>query len=861
MRQHQETLLKKAVQAIQSAEPNREQLSASAIRIANRLGIDDPACEAIVAIENCSDVQHQLTSYRAGTLPSARSLVIEAHLRDCGECRRRFRSGSGAAVLDWSAPQRTRFFVWHPRTLGWSLACSLALLVVSLFLYKAYWQVPPGVRAEVQSIDGSAYRISGAGDRSLSPGDKIFEGEHLRTGGGAHAILRIADGSTIEVGERSLLGVGARGRGMTVTLDNGALIVQASKRTSGNLYVRTPDCRVAVTGTVFSVNSGIKGSRIAVLEGAVRVMHAGMDTMIQAGDQVTTNDNLSPEPVEQQIAWSHDLDKYLPLLAQFSALQRRVEQIPLPPLRYSSDLLQRVPTDTQLYISIPNLGDFLSQASQIFDDQLKQSPVLQQWWNSGHHQNTADLDALIDKIHRTSQYLGNEIVIVGVQQAKNPAFAVVADLKQGGFADFVNKQFPASNAAGLTLLDQTSLNAAQESPQAKGHGYALIRTNEAVFSNSIATLKEMNTQLNASSSGFATGDFGQQITAAYSRGAGVILAADLQRMMSNTAHRSRAARKTSKALENSGLGGLRYLIAEHREMNGQPENRMSLQFSGARQGVASWLAAPAPIGSLDFVTPNAAVAVALLTKDPKAIADDILAMTAANGSQANWTAAEDKLQINLRDDLAATLGGDFLFSLDGPVLPTPSWKAVIEVSDSQHLELTLERIAAAARSLGQSAHSVAIESSDVNGQRFYSVHDQTSGNVVAHYAFANGYMVLAPKRALVMEALRTQASGNSLARSAAFRALLPKDANENYSAVAYQNLTPVLTPLLSQFTGESAEALRQLAADARPTIICARGEESRIDAASDSHLFGFDFLTLGALINSRNKSAGVSVSE
>jgi hypothetical protein len=122
-------------------------------------------------------------------------------------------------------------------------------------------------------------------------------------------------------------------------------------------------------------------------------------------------------------------------------------------------------------------------------------------------------------------------------------------------------------------------------------------------------------------------------------------------------------------------------------------------------------------------------------------------------------------------------------------------------------------------------------------------------------------MVLAPKRALVMEALRTQASGNSLARSAAFRALLPKDANENYSAVAYQNLTPVLTPLLSQFTGESAEALRQLAADARPTIICARGEESRIDAASDSHLFGFDFLTLGALINSRNKSAGVSVSE
>ena len=37
------------------------------------------------------------------------------------------------------------------------------------------------------------------------------------------------------------------------------------KRTSGHLYVKTPDCRVAVTGTVFSVDSGMKGSRVAVL--------------------------------------------------------------------------------------------------------------------------------------------------------------------------------------------------------------------------------------------------------------------------------------------------------------------------------------------------------------------------------------------------------------------------------------------------------------------------------------------------------------------------------------------------------------------------------------------------------------------
>ena len=55
--------------------------------------------------------------------------------------------------------------------------------------------------------------------------------------------------------------------------------------------------------------------------------------------------------------------------------------------------------------------------------------------------------------------------------------------------------------------------------------------------------------------------------------------------------------------------------------------------------------------------------------------------------------------------------------------------------------------------------------------------------------------------------------------------------------------------------------MRQLAADARPTVICARGEESRIEAASDSRLFGFDFMTLETLIHSGNKHATANVRE
>ncbi len=151
-------------------------------------------------------------------------------------------------------------------------------------------------------------------------------------------------------------------------------------------------------------------------------------------------------------------------------------------------------------------------------------------------------------------------------------------------------------------------------------------------------------------------------------------------------------------MANSGIEELRYLIAEHRETNGMPQNHLNLQFSGTRERVASWLAAPAPIGSLDFVSTNAAIAVAGLSKDPKSIADDIIAMTAKGAGNSGFDELDSKLQINIREDLIANLGGDFLVALDGPVLPTPSWKAVIEVNNATQLEYTLEHLAQAINS-------------------------------------------------------------------------------------------------------------------------------------------------------------------
>ncbi len=864
MKYQENTLLKNAVETLQADMPSESMLSASATRVAERLGVEGAEKIAAGAINSCDDVRKMLASHRAGRLSETQSLLVEAHLRECLPCLRLSHGESKSAVLDWSMPKSARPVSWKSPAFVWALAACLVLSLSALFAYRMYWQVPAGVQAQVQSIDGEAYLLSGSANRQLRGGDELKAGEHLRTAGGSQAVVRLADGSTIEVNERSVLEVGARGRDMTVSLDSGAVIVQAAKRTSGHLYVKTPDCRVAVTGTLFAVDSGMKGSRVAVLQGSVHVAHSGIDSVLQAGDQIATSENLSPEPFEERISWSHNREQYLPLMAQFATLRQRIESIPFPGPRYSSDLLQRVPTNTLLYISVPNFGNFLTEANTIFKDQLQRSPELQQWWGRGGDRKTVELDALVEKLHDVSQYLGEEIVIIGVKHDNESGFAVVADTQKSGLNDLLKQQFATSGShGGLTILDERALNAASNNSKTGPRAYALIRPHEAVFAGSISTLKQLNAQLNAGASGFAAGDFGKQIAAAYDRGAGVILAADLHQMLVDKANLTRTRGNAKTAVEKSGMEKVRFLIAEHREQGGVPENHLNLEFSGARQGVASWLAAPAPIGSLDFVSSNAAFAFAMLLKDPKSMADDLVAMAAENGNgdQENWNDAEAKLHISIRDDLGASLGGDFLVSLDGPVLPTPSWKMVIEVRDPQRLEQTLEQLTQSIRNQprGKDAAEIVIESSQVGAQRFYALHDLKSGNVKAQYTFADGYMIVAPTRALVLEALQTHASGNSLARSQAFRALLPKDANENYSAIAYQNLGPVLTPLLSQVSGKSADAIRELAADSRPTAICAWGRETRIEAASDSRLFGFDFLTLGSLLNSRNKMPDHSV--
>src|SRR5207244_13211589 len=100
-------------------------------------------------------------------------------------------------------------------------------------------------------------------------------GVELRTAKDSEAMLQLRDGSVVELRERSGFSTTQTASDLTIRLERGSVIVQAAKRSAGHLYVATADCRVAVTGTVFSVSSGVKGSRVSVIEGEVRVSQNG----------------------------------------------------------------------------------------------------------------------------------------------------------------------------------------------------------------------------------------------------------------------------------------------------------------------------------------------------------------------------------------------------------------------------------------------------------------------------------------------------------------------------------------------------------------------------------------------------------
>jgi FecR protein/Protein of unknown function (DUF3352)/Putative zinc-finger len=844
----QDAYLDQAISEIRGEQPDAKTLSASSERVWQRLqtgGGEEVATSGLQSIRGCADIRSLLPAFYRQELPPARALIVEDHLRECVLCRSyaHGRAVDGATSVSWRMESGSRGFQWNFVRL--SFAAATAALLVALVWTGRNWYFagPPGARARIDSIVGQAYRIGPAGESALKLGDEVGEGELIRTAANSHAKVRLFEGSEVEMNQRAELAVSASRRDTTIHLDQGSIIVQATKRHTGHLYVKAPDCTVAVTGTVFSVNSGTKGSRVAVIEGEVHVKHAGRESVLHSGDVVATTLSVGVVPVREEIGWSSDLDHELALLAEFSKLRTKLEEIQTPGLRYESKILRLLPADTVLYVGISNLGDALQQANQIFQQQLSQSAVLRDWWNkSGKSNQGPNPQELIKQIHAISQYLGDEVVITArvssISDEHGPI--LLAEVRQPGLKDYLQQHFADTLTTGpgkgnLRVVDSQSLSSLAGNERGM---IMLVRPNMLIVGGDAASVRQMSVQLDAGATHFAETDFGQRIANIYSRGTETVVAANLGQIV-KSAH---AGQEESPTLRNSGLNEIKYLIATRSEPSRQEDNRITLEFNGQRHGMASWLAIPAPMGSLDYVSSNAGAAVSFVAKQPALMLDDIFSTIGASDPSFNQSLAHinAELGLDLRNDLASALGGELTLALDGPVLPTPSWKAVIEVNNSGALQVAIDKLVQSFNLDAQKSNrpGLTLNQTQVGGRTFYTV-DSPGGGLATEYdyTFVDGYMIMAPSRALLLAALQTHANGTSLARSASFRALLPNDNQANFSAMIYQNLSPILKPLASQLNSRQLELVQELAVDANPSVFCAYGESDRIEVASSGKLF------------------------
>jgi hypothetical protein len=688
------------------------------------------------------------------------------------------------------------------------------------------------------------------------PGVAVNEGDIVRTGAGAHALVQLFDGSVVEMNERAEFSVTARRRATTIHLNRGRIIVQAAKQ-HGHLYVSTDTAKVAVTGTVFSVDNGLKGTRVSVIEGEVHVDGGGGESVLHSGDQVATSTTMEEVPIEEEISWSQNREQHLALLAEFSKLQKRFEGIPSPALRYDSAILPIAPDGALVYASVPNYGQQIAEANRIFKDELGQSEVLRQWWAQNDlGKDQAKFQEMIERIQTLGQYLGNEVVFMLVPSPfqKTPVLLVAAQVTRPGLRDYLqgelNKLQPdTTQHTDIFIYDDTTITgavAAQDKLAILAGSKLLLASNDPQLLQSLAAKQAQGT----GNTGFAGTAFGQAISASYQEGAGLLFAANLEQMIQQQQARAAASgdasvTKHAAALSQSGFAQARFLVAKRREVNGAMDTRAALSFSSERTGIASWLAAPSGIGALDFVSPDASVVAAGAVKSPALMVDDMFAMMTAAGEDPSAKREKFRAETNfdMRDDFAAALGGDFAMALDGPVVPTPSWKFVVEVNDQGKLQSTIglliQKINDEAAKNGHPG--LTLDRLEQDGRIFYTVKSTSTGvPMEIDYTYESGYLVAAPSRAMVLQAISVRDSGVTLTKSSTFTSLLPKDQHTNVSGIVYQNLASVAQPLVAEMNPNEAQSFQTIVGNARPSLLVAYGDSDRVELATTGRYFGFD---------------------
>jgi hypothetical protein len=788
-----EDRLDKALEAMKSEDVNSTELAAAHDRVRERLGIaGEPLCE---------EFRLQFQDYVDGRLEGSRRLLMDDHLSRCANCRAKLALLKGdrqANVVHMRRASR-----W-PRWGTWAAAA--ALIMVALYLGRGPIDALlalGGPRATVVSVNGELYRVP---QGALKPGAAIGQDEVVRTAPGARAVLRLADGSLVDVNERTELYVHAAWSGKVIHLGRGDVIVQAAKQHLGYLRVQTRDSVASVKGTVFAVSAGLSGSVVSVVEGSVAVAQSGTETVLSPGEQAASNPALASS-VQDAVSWSPDAETYLSILASMAHIQKQIAALPSPPARTQSQLLQQLPPNTVVFGSIPNPGNTISQAMGFVDQQSAENPAFAQWWNSSAGQT---LKKLINHVETVTQQFGNEIVfgyslgLPGTNEKYPMILAEVQPGKQGELAAVLN-----------TLSSQMGQSALS---------YHLTGT-MLLFSDSPAHLQWLVANLGQ---GGAT-PFTEEIAKRYQRGVGWLLGMD----MDSTFSLAGAKDDVLNARQ------VKYLFLERHDVQGAEDNQISIVFKGPRMGMASFLANSGSGGAAEYIPGDVIASAYISTREPKQMYEEMMSLIsrASPSAPSDLSQAESKLGISIANDLAASLGTESAFGLENLTITGPVWVMAAMVNNPPTLDTSIRRIAdafnAEMANAGRTTR-ITISQETVDG-RTWTTLKSSAAPIGVTWTYDRGYMVAASDRGTALKAILTRNGGSPLVYSAEFQKQISSSTGLHPSGFVWLNAKGALQSFANMAPNP---AIRNLISERDPILVTFNAATEQISASSRTRISG-----------------------
>ncbi|HEY6249802.1 MAG TPA: hypothetical protein VI685_07555 [Candidatus Angelobacter sp.] len=526
---------------------------------------------------------------------------------------------------------------------------------------------------------------------------------------------------------------------------------------------------------------------------------------------------------------SQTAEEYKPLMEELGRLQEKMAQgVQFPAPRTQSRLLPSLPSSTSFFAGLPNYGEALHQASQIFHQELQESSVLNDFWRNKVGMAAPIVDEVIDKTYQLLGFLGDEIVISGTVNTKGGSVLLMTEARKPGLRAFIQQlvgQYADKTRPPVYVYTPQQLALAKAQPSHKPF-FLLVRSDFVIGATDLTALKNFNAQLNRNGAKFSSSPFGEKIAQQYQNGAGVVFAADLHELLSLRPHISD---KDEALLQQSGFADLKYVVGEGHYSGGTASSTAELSFMGPRKGIAAWLGAPAPLTGLDFISPDAAYVVAFNLKSPSQVFDDIrnFALAANPTSDVGLAQLETELKIRLKEDLFSKLAGQLVIAVDGDVMPMPAWKVIAQLADANGMEHTLKQLIAVANA--KQPEGVKVQQETDEGVSYYSLQFGSGPKPVeVECAFADGFLIVGGSRQTVKDAIRIRRNGNSLSRTSDFQDLLPRDQGNGASGIIYQNLGKVLGPIARMAPAEQGQILELMSHYSKPSATSLYGSEDAI---------------------------------